>query len=786
MIAPRLKGIASDVLKHVRIKNKRRALFIVLPLVFLLLEVPTTAHALFGFTDAGAAITTFFKCAGDPIQCALSAAGYAIFEFVGVFLGVVAWLFNYVIVKTVFGFGTLFGNSAGVLAGWGVLRDVSNIALLFGFVFMGIATILDIHGYEMKKTLPRLIIFAVLLNFSLLASEAIIDTSNLFSSVLYSQSAANQNRLCNQGNIIGNNGGGGAGISDCGTNIGIAGMIMGDSRANTVLSPGFNTEFGLTLYLGLTIVETVLMVVLLAGAIMLIVRAVVLVFLMVLSPIGFAGLAVPFLEPYAKLWWNKLLSQSFFAPVFLLLIFIGLKIGESLPAQLNAPGDLAALFKPFDQSSPPTLDVLLIYVLVVGFLIAALMAAKQMGAYGANFATSFATKVVSAPFAWAGRNTVGLGAHYGAKGWNRVAGGVAKRYGTLAPTSLPGRVGKWVGGRAGETVDLAVHGTLAKVAGAKIGGVSYDERRKEVLGRAKETGLAAETASLKKAIAENRLGDAEGIAQKMNLSALEESAKTMNEEQIMGLAKILTPEKFEKLMDSKDMPEGTQHIMLDARFSDVLSGATDVKNLAAKDLEQLAKANAAAFEAFITDEDPTTGKSALKEEQLDALGKSDRLSDVLRKLARDNTAVGRVDVQITQATQGQAANLNLVNKLLDNMSNKQKATLKSETLINPNVVAKIDQNDLEALMAERKLSNTQRTNIINQLDTAYRRNPADPRLVEIDHYFTKNTFAAGQWGWRGAQQPPPPQQPPPAPPRQPYRPANPQPRNRPRYPQPSP
>jgi hypothetical protein len=74
-------------------------------------------------------------------------------------------LFNFAVITLVLEYSKYLGNSAGLLAGWGVLRDIGNIALLFGFVWIGVRTILNIGHYSVGKTLPLLIIFAALLNF---------------------------------------------------------------------------------------------------------------------------------------------------------------------------------------------------------------------------------------------------------------------------------------------------------------------------------------------------------------------------------------------------------------------------------------------------------------------------------------------------------------------------------------------------------------------------------------------------------------------------------------------
>ena len=80
----------------------------------------------------------------------------------------------------------------------------------------------------------------------------------------------------------------------------------------------FLTEF---LYFGIKEARSCLFVGLFFAAVFLfITRCVVLAFLMVTSPIGFAGMAIPPLHEMATKWWDQLLKQSFFAPIFILLI----------------------------------------------------------------------------------------------------------------------------------------------------------------------------------------------------------------------------------------------------------------------------------------------------------------------------------------------------------------------------------------------------------------------------------------------------------------------------------
>ncbi|TSC95001.1 MAG: Uncharacterized protein CEN87_13 [Parcubacteria group bacterium Licking1014_1] len=66
-----------------------------------------------------------------------------------------------------------------VAAGWPRVRDLANMFIVLGFVVIGIATTLRIQDYQAKKLLPKLIIAALLINFSLVICGIFIDGSNI-------------------------------------------------------------------------------------------------------------------------------------------------------------------------------------------------------------------------------------------------------------------------------------------------------------------------------------------------------------------------------------------------------------------------------------------------------------------------------------------------------------------------------------------------------------------------------------------------------------------------------
>lgn len=453
--------------------------------VLLVSGVPLFAHAQSQAAAAGRLFDWLGGAASAVVDYAVvKPVVMFILTFSGWVLGLAGVFFNWVVIKTVFQFGTYFGTSPGMLTAWGVLRDISNIGLLFGFIFMGVLLILNVdgggHGHggglSAKKAIPRLIIFAVLLNFSLFASQAVIDVSNAFSAQFATLAGASCDSAADTG--------------EC-ANKGISGQVLQmagiGSIWSDVLIKGQTTDSVVLLGLSLFVIITAL--VLVAAGIMLVIRVVILSLLMVTSPIGFAGMVIPGLQGVASKWWHMLISQSFFAPVMLLLIFISLKLAESL----NPDGKLLVdAFAGEASGVAANMQVLVVFAVVIGFMIASLAAATKMGAMGASFATQKAGALTLGSVGFVGRRTLGRASTaaatrirkspLGETGFGKQLAGVAD-YGSKASYSLRNTGGKALGA-TGVKVDL---GTANKTAGHGYHGIE-EKAVKERVDYAKSLG----------------------------------------------------------------------------------------------------------------------------------------------------------------------------------------------------------------------------------------------------------------------------------------------------------
>ena len=525
-------------------------------------------------------------------------------------LGIAGAVFNWVVIRTVFQFALYFGTSEGMLVAWGVLRDIANIGLLFGFIFMGIATILNtqgMEGYTAKKALPRLIIFAVLLNFSLFATQGIIDVANGFSSVFASYAATD----CS--GAVSSDKGGGDTNEKC-SNEGISGMVLSAAGMNHILPSGEEAIGSLvkmaeqpytygTVLIILSLFVSITAVVLFAASVMLIVRVVVLSLLMVTSPIGFAGMVIPGLHGIATDWWKKLINQAFFAPIFLLMVFISLTLVKSLQKEQINISDALMGTGGNGLSVAGNMQVVVVFAVVIGFMIAALVVAQKMGAYGASFATKSAAAVTFGAHGFVARRTVGRASaavaqnirnsKFGETNLGRTFAGVADYGGkaSFSTRNLVGGAAKGFGGvdmgKANKTAGHGYHGIEEKAIKERVDyGKSLKGPRKE-----NDEEMAARTMR-EEADIENKKFD----AQKQITEAT--TSRTASEASVTTAQENLTNTKHEvealRLQVAQNPADTTLRAELDAQEATLIKDTQEL-NKAEEDLkkstESLARAN---------------------------------------------------------------------------------------------------------------------------------------------------------------------------------------------------
>jgi len=162
----------------------------------------------------------------------------------------------------------------------------------------------------------------------------------------------------------------------------------------------------------------------LAGAIMIIIRFVVLNIYMVFSPFMFLGWVFPSLASYSRAYWSGFMSQAFFAPAFIFMLYLSYIVAGTFPVQRN----LDRIFNPNMATVSEYADTIPYFAMVVVFLCASMVVAKKMGAHGSTVAIS------------TGKNIAGRAG----RGLRTAAGG--------ATFGMAGRLGRNTAGMAGQKI----------------------------------------------------------------------------------------------------------------------------------------------------------------------------------------------------------------------------------------------------------------------------------------------------------------------------------------------
>lgn len=656
------------------------------------------------------------------------AIGFIFLTLSGMVLFISGTVFNWIVLRTVFQFGEYFGTSEGMLVAWGVMRDIANIGLLFGFILMGVLLILNVegggHGHggglSAKRAIPRLIIFAVLLNFSLFTTQFVVDVANAFGSSFTSLAGTECSTV-----VTGSAGNaGGQSLEEC-TNLGISGKIIqaagltnifGDGRGDlqAIISnlSGRPYSYAVSLIM-LSIFVLVTAFVLLAGAIMLAIRVVILSFLMVTSPIGFAGMVIPGLSGIASKWWHTLISQSFFAPVYLLLIFISIKLTEGL---MRGEASLTnALIADRGNAISGNIQVVMVFIIVIGFMVAALIMAQKMGAMGAGFAT----KAAAMPFAFMGRATVGAASARGLKSYEAAMG-------RARASSNPALKGLKKFGVL-NMVDDTVGGALKSGKNLKVGGYrSYAEEEKYRDDRGKHLQHVADEAQAKKDLKDAiKTNDDAKISDALQKAGVSDIKKLLEDgdANLETIARNLSPEKFADLMKDKDLAHDKKHELQEGRFGRLAAASrsgfdatkTAVKGMASDDLVEFAKSNPQAFEAILKAQN-ANGESVLSNDQREALEKAKGLTNSQRQLVKDESKVSRLNRAVS------GSNVVTARNLARTMTSKEKAKLDKATLTSQPFVDELTVADLKELQAEGKLGASERGAIMNRIRASVRPN----------------------------------------------------------------
>ncbi len=368
--------------------------------------------------------------------------------------------------------------------GWTVFRDVTNLLFIFIILYIAINTIIGNEGYGIKKLLGKVIVGAMLINFSLFFTQAMIDASNIFALQFYHKIVADAKGANTTAGSGANNSDYDSGISAAFVNAmglqqiymtgkgttgseGISSGATSDNLGETKL--GLNAGNLILVGLGGTVLVLITAFVFFAGAFMLLARTVVLIFLMILSPIAFMGNILPALGKHTGKWWSKLTDNLLFAPVYMMLLYlvINMVTGSTFKKLGGGNGTFADMFAGGDNWIP----TIITFVVLIMMMIGCLMIASTLGMYGGKWAESFGKDMAKnlgmglsgvGVAKWAG---VGIGR--GSAGWAGDKISESKFLARMSTKPGFGRLAAYTMQRGDKLKDV------------KIGGKSFNEQVKD-------------------------------------------------------------------------------------------------------------------------------------------------------------------------------------------------------------------------------------------------------------------------------------------------------------------
>jgi len=352
----------------------------------LILLISFLGIFVFGAEEAKAGLLIDFSF--DVIAKAISVIGVIIHSIVSL----IFWLASMTL-EMAFGLEK-FTDAPVVELGWKITRDLTN--MLFVLILLGIAlaTILRLETYGMKQILLKLVVAALLINFSLVLAGVVIDFCQVLTHFFYDEIKGTTGVSAQIAGIL---------------NIQRIPAMNPDAAAAEKLAAGtagvimmiFSIFLGIVLILAASLVVGI-------GAFFLIVRLIAIWILLILAPIVWLLWIIPATSHLFKQWWDSFLKWSFFAPIYAFFIYLAIKTGKSgfteiiqdeMENIVNASGWKETMWS-MAMSTP---SLFLQFLAILGLLLGGLVVAQKMSIYGAEGAMKFAKGIGKGASVWAGR-----------------------------------------------------------------------------------------------------------------------------------------------------------------------------------------------------------------------------------------------------------------------------------------------------------------------------------------------------------------------------------------------
>lgn len=252
-----------------------------------------------------------------------------------------------------------FINEAPIVEAWMLVRDLCNMFFILILLIIAFGTILKIEAYGAKQLLGKLLLMAILINFSRMICGIFIDFAQVIMLTFI--------------NAIGTSG------SNFVTALRAPDLLTVAQATYTKDLDFFNTLTGYIAGFIFLVIGTVVMIALLATLVM---RVVMIWIHVVLSPFAFLLAAFPAGQTYARQWWGDFSKNVIVGPVLAFFIWMALYTSSQDMKFLKE----AKTGTCYGSNQILCIEDFIKFVLSIGLLIGGLVITQQLGGATAKVA----------------------------------------------------------------------------------------------------------------------------------------------------------------------------------------------------------------------------------------------------------------------------------------------------------------------------------------------------------------------------------------------------------------
>ncbi len=268
-----------------------------------------------------------------------------------------------------------FTKAPVVEIGWKITRDLANMFFILILLIIAFATVLRIERYALKQLLWKVVVAALLINFSLVMAGIVIDFTQVLTKFF----------------VNGITGGSGSFTTKFMFNMNINNFYKPTNDLGSVgtgLANLGESMFAAIAGILLTLIAGVVLVFVFgATAIFLILRIINIWGLLIVAPIAWILWILPNTSGHFQKWWDSFIKWAFFAPIYTFFMFLATKIFDN---QGMLSGTFIGTTPTGWNTSGPGLTVasmpsaIFQFILVIAIMFYALIYAKSFGIMGAN------------------------------------------------------------------------------------------------------------------------------------------------------------------------------------------------------------------------------------------------------------------------------------------------------------------------------------------------------------------------------------------------------------------